>query len=119
MPHVLALQEEMWISPETEQELLKVNQRIGKKLNGWQQIRWNQLFLPLIAQMERAIVKHRVCICRDLKDDAYLSLARAVDANFLVTGGKDLLSLSMAQLETVGLAHLTIVSPRKFLGCLA
>lgn len=56
----------------------------------------------------------KVVVCRDPKDDAYLSLCAEVMADFLVTGDKDLLVVDPA--VTQGLpSGLKIITPRQFL----
>jgi predicted nucleic acid-binding protein len=66
-------------------------------------------------KVNRIGIPPRLKICRDPKDDAYLSLAKAVHADYLVTGDSDLLSLTRQDLERAGLSHLVITSPRGFL----
>jgi predicted nucleic acid-binding protein len=60
-------------------------------------------------------VRHRVILCRDPKSDAYLSLAKSVPSDLLVTEDLDLLSLEREKLDLAGLAHLRIVDPKDFL----
>ena len=59
-------------------------------------------------------VSTRVALSRDAKDDHYLSLCREVGADFLVTGDKDLLSISQESLQKNKISCL-IVSPQDFL----
>jgi hypothetical protein len=40
-----------------------------------------------------AHINSRVTVCRDLKDNYLLALARDSNANFLITGDKDLLEI--------------------------
>lgn len=105
----------VFLSSQTLKELLTLGHRLGKKLSLHQMISWNKLYLPLITQMHVFEVKNKVQLCRDPKDDAYLSLAMEASADFLVTGDKDLLSVSSKILEQHGLDHLLIVNPRDFL----
>jgi predicted nucleic acid-binding protein len=53
-------------------------------------------------------------LSRDPKDDHYLSLCREVSADFLVTGDKDLLSISGESLKKNEISCLT-VSPQELL----
>jgi uncharacterized protein len=53
-------------------------------------------------------------ICRDPKDDAYLHLCIAADANFLITGDKDLLAVDPERVAALP-KRLKIVTPRQFL----
>ncbi len=47
----------------------------------------------MIEDMESVLVTERVRLCRDLKDDKFIELAFAGQANFLITGDSDLLAL--------------------------
>ena len=58
--------------------------------------------------------EQKVSICRDPKDDAYLSLCAAVGANYLITGDKDLLAVEPARVSALP-KGLKILAPRQFL----
>ena len=109
------MREEIWMSSEIRRELVTLSARLAGRLTLPRLTRWNRDFLPLVSQMKVAVVRERLSICRDAKDDAYLSLAKAVSADFLVTGDKDLLSISAERLRTAGLDRVGIVTPREFL----
>jgi putative PIN family toxin of toxin-antitoxin system len=53
-------------------------------------------------------------ICRDPKDDAYLHLCIAAEADFLITGDKDLLVVNPERVAALP-DRLRIVTPRRFL----
>ncbi len=53
-------------------------------------------------------------ICRDPKDDAYLHLCIAAEADFLITGDKDLLAVEPERVAALP-ERLRIVTPRQFL----
>jgi len=55
-----------------------------------------------------------VSICRDPKDDAYLSLCAAVRADYLISGDKDLLAVEPSRLSAFP-KGLKILTPRQFL----
>jgi predicted nucleic acid-binding protein len=55
----------------------------------------------------------KVALSRDPKDDHYLSLCKEAKAGFLITGDKDLLSLSPATLQKQGIPT-RIVTPNSF-----
>lgn len=55
-----------------------------------------------------------VSICRDPKDDAYLSLCAAVGADYLITGDKDLLAIEPSRFSEFP-KGLKILTPRQFL----
>ena len=56
----------------------------------------------------------KVVVCRDPKDDAYLSLCAGVMADFLVTGDKDLLAVDPAVSQGLP-SNLKIITPRQYL----
>jgi uncharacterized protein len=110
-----ALEEEVFTSPEIEAELTELKKKLQKKIPFGDLRYWTQTFLPsLMKKMRRAETPRRLEICRDPKDDAYLSLAKSVNADYLITGDADLLSLSHETLEKVGLSHLSIITPKRF-----
>lgn len=110
-----ALEEEVFISPEIEAEFTALKEKLQKKISFKDLCCWTRSFLPsLMKKMRRVESPSRLEICRDPKDDAYLSLAKAVEADYLVTGDKDLLSLSHEDLEKAGLSRLCIITPRQF-----
>ncbi|MBI4178858.1 putative toxin-antitoxin system toxin component, PIN family [bacterium] len=110
-----AMKGDVWISRDVEDELYGLSGRLAKKFSLDQQVRWNSEFFPLIKKMKRIEVENRVRLCRDPKDDAYLSLAKASGAAQLITGDGDLLCLTKEQLTSVGLASLSILTPKAFL----
>ncbi len=55
----------------------------------------------LIEDMEPIETVTRVRLCRDPKDDMFLELALAGQANFLITGDKDLLALERFSVTTI------------------
>lgn len=62
----------------------------------------------LLEQLQFQTVKSIVSVCRDSKDDKFLSLALDGEADILVTGDKDLLTLERFQ-------KTEIMTPRDFL----
>ncbi len=104
---IRALKEDVCISPEIEAEFAALKKRLQKKLPFKELRYWTGTFLPsLLRKMRRVGNPPRLKICRDPKDDAYLSLAKAIRADYLVTGDKDLLSITALDL---------ITTPRGFL----
>jgi putative PIN family toxin of toxin-antitoxin system len=110
-----AFEEEVWVSGDIKKELKGLGDKLRKKLTLPQIVRWNRSFLPLIGEMRLARVRRKARLSRDPDDDAYLSLALAARADFLITGDEDLSSLSLGELRGAGLGFLSIVSPREFL----
>ena len=111
-----AMGAEVWTSPEIRRELLNLSQRLSARLTLKQYLAWNNDYLPLLSRMQVARVRRNVSLCRDPGDDIYLSLAWTVAADYLVTGDKDLLSISLERLRASGLGKLAILTPKDFLG---
>jgi putative PIN family toxin of toxin-antitoxin system len=99
----------LWVSVETQQELLEVAQR--DKFDR---------YVPLQTRMERVtdfLAKTRLCAdvpfietgCRDPKDSKFLTLAVAVGADILVSSDSDLLDLSPFQ-------SVRVMKPAEFCG---
>ena len=105
---------EVFISESIVKELEGVFERLSKKLSP-DQIRYLQEKMEqLIKFVHRVPVLTQLSLCRDVKDDHYLSLCKEAQANFLITGDKDLLSLHAEVLKKNGIACL-IVTPAAFL----
>lgn len=62
----------------------------------------------LLKELQFQLVKSNVSICRDPKDDKFLNLALESQADFLITGDNDLLTLKRFN-------NTEIISPREFL----
>lgn len=110
-----AAREELWISPAIQAEWLGLADKISRKLTGDQVTALKARLLALLAGAHRIDAPATVRLCRDPADDAYLSLALAANADVLVTGDDDLLSLSATARNGAGLASLSILSAREFL----
>ena len=59
-------------------------------------------------------VSARIILSRDARDYHYLSLCREIEAEFLITGDKDLLDIPTGLLEKKGIKT-RIVNPHRFL----
>jgi putative PIN family toxin of toxin-antitoxin system len=105
---------EVYLSEAVAQELMGVLSGLSKKLSK------DQLsFIPdkieqLLGLAKPISISTHVVLSRDPKDDHYLSLCKEVGAEFLVTGDKDLLSLSQDRLKAEGISC-KIVTPQDFL----
>lgn len=105
---------EVYVSDSIVRELEKVFLKLGKKFPHER--------IPLIQEKVRHLVTFARCIpvatkvalSRDPKDDHYLSLCKEAKADFLITGDKDLLSLSPEILHQHGIPS-RIVTPNSFL----
>ncbi len=102
------------VSREIEQELLSVVARLGKRLTEEQRVVMKARIEELIAFATSVRVTTRVALSRDAKDDHYLSLCKQIDADFLITGDKDLLDISQDALKSQAI-RTRIINPRKFI----
>jgi putative PIN family toxin of toxin-antitoxin system len=105
---------EVYLSLTNERELQEVISALSKKLTKEQILFIREKFEQLLSLAKRVSVSTRVVLSRDAKDDHTLSLCREVGADFLVTGDKDLLSISQESLKKNKISCL-IVSPQDFL----
>ena len=112
---VRALEEhEVYLSLTIERELREVILGLSKKLTEEQIFFIHEKIQQLLSLAKRVSVTTHVVLCRDAKDDHYLSVCREAGADFLVTGDKDLLSISQESLKKNKISCL-IVSPQEFL----
>jgi len=105
---------EVYLSLTIERELREVISGLSKKLTKEQIFFIQEKFQQVLSLAKRVTVSTHVVLSRDAKDDHYLSLCREVGADFLVTGDKDLLSISQESLKKNKISCL-IVSPQEFL----
>ncbi len=105
---------EVYLSGAVAQELLGVLSGLSKKLSEGQISFIREKIDQLLALATRISPATRVVLSRDPKDDHYLSLCKEIGAEFLVTGDKELLSISQVKLKAHGISS-KIVSPQAFL----
>jgi putative PIN family toxin of toxin-antitoxin system len=105
---------EVFLSLTIERELQEVILGLSKKLTKEQIFFIQEEFQHLLSLAKRISISTHVVLSRDAKDDHYLSLCKEVRADFLITGDKDLLSISQEGLKKNGISCL-IVSPQEFL----
>lgn len=107
---------EIWVSP----QLLKEYKEVSIELEAEHKITRVQArallsgIASFVANAKVAIPKKRLFLCRDEKDNMLLECCMAADANFLITGDKDLLEIDESALRKE-FPKLGIVSPRNFL----
>ena len=107
---------EVWISP----QLLKEYREVPIELSAEGKITPVQFRVLLsgiasfLTNAKVAIPKKRLFLCRDEKDTMVLECFIAADADFLITGDKDLLDIDELMLKT-GSSKLKIVTPKSFL----
>jgi putative PIN family toxin of toxin-antitoxin system len=105
---------EVYLSLTIEQELQEVISGLSKKLTKEQILFIREKFQQLLSLAKRISISTHVVLSRDAKDDHYLSLCKEARADFLITGDKDLLSISQESLKKNEISCL-IVSPQDFL----
>ena len=105
---------EVFLSQTIERELQGVISGLSKKLSREQILFIQEKIGQLLSLAKRISVSTHVVLSRDAKDDHYLSLCKEAQADFLITGDKDLLSISQEDLKKNGILCL-IVSPQEFL----
>jgi putative PIN family toxin of toxin-antitoxin system len=105
---------EVYLSEAIAQELLGVLSGLSKKLSEDQLSFIHEKIQQLLTLATHISLATHVVLLRDPKDDHYLSLCKETGAEFLVTGDKDLLSISEDKLKANGILC-KIVSPQEFL----
>jgi uncharacterized protein len=66
-----------------------------KRFDRYVQLSNRELFIAkLITEVEFIEIKEAIAICRDAKDDKFLELVVSGNADFLITGDRDLLVLN-------------------------
>src|SRR3990172_4415266 len=105
---------EVYLSEAIERELRGVISGLSKKLSKDQMAFLEEKILQLVSNARMASVSTDVALSRDAKDDHYLSLCKAARAHFLITGDKDLLSVSEETLKKSGISC-RIITPQEFL----
>ncbi len=105
---------EVYSSEAIAQELLGVVSGFSKKLSEAHLSFIHEKIHQLLTLSRPVPLSTHVVLSKDLKDDHYLSSCKEVGAEFLVTGDKDLLSISQDKLKSNGISC-KIVSPQEFL----
>jgi len=112
---VRALEEHaVYVSEAVAQELSGVLSGLSKKLSEDQIAFIREKIQQLLTLAKHISPAARVVLSRDPKDDHYLSLCKETGAEFLITGDKDLLSISEEKLKAKGISC-KVVSPQEFL----
>jgi len=105
---------EVYLSQTIEQELQGVISGLSKKLSKEQILFIQEKIQQLLSLAKRISISNHVVLSRDAKDDHYLSLCKEAKADFLITGDKDLLSISQEEFRKNGISCM-IVTPQTFL----
>ncbi len=107
-------EDEVYLSEAIARELTEVFPKLAKKLKKEQIIFVSERIRELIGMAKQVSVSTQVALSRDPKDDHYLSLCKEVEADFLITGDKDLLSIASDALNENGISC-RILTPQEFL----
>jgi uncharacterized protein len=105
---------EVYLSEAIAQELLGVLSGLSKKLSEDQIAFIHEKIQQLLTMAKHISLATHVVLSRDAKDDHYLSLCKEAKADFLITGDKDLLSISQEDLKENGISC-RMVTPVEFL----
>ncbi len=105
----------IYVNEEIEKELKGVVERLKDKLPPPFYEEAKKQVRMIIRSGKKARRGRPIRIYRDPKDNAYLELAKAAKIDVLVTGDKDLLSLSAEELKGEGLQRLKIMTPKDFI----
>ena len=105
---------EVHLSQPIERELQEVISALSKKLTKEQILFVQEKIQQLLSLSMRISVSTQVVLSRDAKDDHSLSLCKEAKADFLITGDKDLLSISQEDLKENGISC-RMVTPVEFL----
>jgi putative PIN family toxin of toxin-antitoxin system len=108
------LHHELFYSEDIEEELKGVLQKLEVKLKDNQIQKLQENMLRFLSFCKKIHVTENLSICRDRKDNRYLSLCKQVSADFLITGDKDLLTIPRKVLRENSLTC-NIVSPAEFI----
>ena len=105
---------EVHLSLTIKRELQEVISGLSKKLTKEQILFLQGEIQQLLSLAKRISISTHVVLSRDAKDDHYLSLCKEAKADFLITGDKDLLSISQEEFRKNGISCM-IVTPQTFL----
>jgi len=105
---------EVYLSPAISAEIGGTIKRLSTKLGDEKARILSALWERFESLCRMAEPERNVSICRDPKDDAYLSLCAAVGADYLITGDKDLIAVERSRFSAFP-KGLKILTPRQFL----
>jgi putative PIN family toxin of toxin-antitoxin system len=104
----------VYLSPDIVAEVAETLHRLESKLGSDRTKALLALWKRFQSLCEIVKPRRRVTICRDSKDDAYLSLCVEITADYLITGDKDLLVVAIDRNKNLP-RTLKILTPRQFL----
>jgi putative PIN family toxin of toxin-antitoxin system len=112
---VLAFKDhDVFVSETVIRELNQTVLKLSGKLSPEQRVFIEARIQQIMAMATCLDVSTPITLSRDPGDDHYLSLCKESNADFLITGDKDLLSISQNDLEKYGIST-QILTPTLFL----
>ena len=105
---------EVYLSDSIRRELEQTFVKLSRKLSKEQITFIQEKVRQILAKAKCITVLASVALSRDAADDHYLGLCKEAKADFLITGDKDLLSISREDLRKHGISCL-ILTPKLFL----
>ncbi len=107
---------EIYASPELLKEYREVPLELKRKgkLDSYQLEILIAGIAAFVSKVKLIISKERLSICRDKEDNILLECCLSANADFLITGDKDLLAVDISELPHE-ISNLRIVSPHQFL----
>jgi putative PIN family toxin of toxin-antitoxin system len=106
-------EDEVYLSQAIARELTEVFSKLAKKLKREHIIFLNERMRELIGMAKQVSVSTQVTLSRDPNDDHYLALCKEAQADFLITGDRDLLSIPREALNENGIPC-RILTPQEF-----
>jgi len=104
----------VYLSPDVVAEIGETIVRLSPKLGEERAKVLSSLWMRFQSLCRMTEPERRVSICRDPKDDAYLSLCAGAGADYPITGDKDLFAVDPGK-ESGLPGDLKILTPREFL----
>ena len=105
---------EVYLTESVVAELMGVLAKLSKRLSSEQMAFLQEIMRELVTMAGVVPISSSIMLSRDPNDDHYLSLCRETKADFLITGDKDLLTISAKALLKNGITT-RIVTPHYFL----
>jgi putative PIN family toxin of toxin-antitoxin system len=105
---------EVYLSDSIIRELEATVLKLSSKLSHEQILFVQEKIQQLVSMGHKISIFSHVTLSRDSKDDHYLSLCKKVKPDFLITGDKDLLSISSENLRKHGIPS-SMMTPHSFL----
>ncbi|HEY3488985.1 MAG TPA: putative toxin-antitoxin system toxin component, PIN family [Candidatus Deferrimicrobiaceae bacterium] len=104
----------VYLSVDTARKIEKTVEKLVGRFGHERAGKLAGLWKALFGHCRMVEVPEKLSLCRDPKDDAYLSLCGAVGADILMTGDKDLLEIDPRTFPG-SLRQLRIYTPRQFM----